>query len=303
MATGDDKSFSKWLDVILAIAGDREQTAEQLSKILGTSTRNAYYVLKALKDYGFVLHHVHGYYNIDAHSPFFQEISRSVNFTHDQAQFLYNVLNGLDRNNAMAGLTKRKLQRFYHLNEYVGATAKLPGYHKNFTLLQQAMRRKCIVILHDYSSSHSGTVTDRTVEPFLFLGDNTDVRAYEISTGMNKTFRISRIGKVEILKSGWFNEEKHKKVFTDMFLFTSEDWHHVKLRFDLMAHNFMQEEYPHSETLMKQEDDTHWIFETDLASYIGITRFILGLYDNIEILEDDGLRKYVAEKIQKMSHK
>lgn len=296
-----DNTFSKWLDVILAIAGDREQSADQLAAILGTSKRNAYYVLNALKDYGFVMHHVHGLYNIDAHSPFFQEISRSVNFTREQAQYLYNVLNGMDKNDPMAGLMKRKVQKFYHLNEYTGNPQLLSAYHKNFTLLQRAIYRKSIVILHEYSSSHSQTVTDRTVEPFQILGDGTDVRAYEISTGINKTFRVSRIGKVEILKSGWFNEDKHKKVFTDMFLFSGDEWHHVKLRFDMVAHNYMLEEYPHSEPLMKPDGDAHWIFETDLASYQGIGRFILGLYDNIEIIEDDGLRKYLDERIRKMS--
>lgn len=298
-----DNTFSKWLDVILAIAGDREQTADQLAQILGTSKRNAYYVLKALKDYGFVLHHIHGYYNIDAHSPFFQEISRSVNFTHEQAQYLYNVLNGMDKGDAMAGLMKRKLQRFYYLNEYVGDTRFLPGYHKNLQMLQKAIQRKRVVILHNYSSSHSGTVTDRTVEPFQFLGDNTDIRAFEIGSGVNKTFKISRVEKVEILQTDWFNEDKHKKVFTDMFLYSGDEWHNVKLRLDLKAHNFMQEEYPHSEAVMKQEDDTHWIFETGLASYTIIGRFILGLYDDIEVLEDEGLRKYLDERIENMYDK
>lgn len=296
-----DNTFSKWLDAILAISGDNVQTVPQLAEKLGTSTRNVYYMIKAMKDYGFIIHRSHGFYNLDINSQFFKDISRTVNFTQEQANFLYNVLDDMDNNDAIAGLLKRKLRRFYHLDDYRGTSKKQKTEQQNLSLLQQAIYRKRMVVLHDYSSSNSQTISDRMVEPFMFLGNNTDVRAYELKSDCNKTFKISRIGKVEILKSAWENEGKHKKVFTDMFLFSSENWHHVKLRFDIMAYNYIIEEYPHSEGLMKQDDETHWIFETDLASYIGIGRFILGLYDDVEVIEDDGLRMYLDEKIASMS--
>ena len=86
-----------------------------------------------------------------------------------------------------------------------------------------------------------------------------------------------------------------------MFMFSGEEKHHVKLRFSLLAHRIMLEEYPHSKSLMTQDDSTHWIFEADLVSYIGISRFVLGLFSDIEILEDDGLRQFLRQKISAMS--
>ena len=47
------KSFFRWLDVIRAISGDKILSAPDIAKILGTSLRNAYYVVKALSAYGF----------------------------------------------------------------------------------------------------------------------------------------------------------------------------------------------------------------------------------------------------------
>lgn len=49
------KSFFRWLDVIRAISGDKILSAPDIAKILGTSLRNAYYVVKALSAYGFSL--------------------------------------------------------------------------------------------------------------------------------------------------------------------------------------------------------------------------------------------------------
>lgn len=63
----------------------------------------------------------------------------------------------------------------------------------------------------------------------------------------------------------------------------------------------MQEEYPHArKCLTKGDDDTHWLFETDIANYEGIGRFVLGLYEHIEVIEDDGLKAYLKEKIRRM---
>lgn len=295
------KAFGKWLDLIVAIAGDRELTADDMAKILGTTTRNVYHVMKALRDYGFVINHSHRHYSLDAMSPFFQEISRCVNLTTAQAQFLYDLLSKTDMTGTMSGLLRRKLQRFYHLSENVDDTRFMPASNKKFALLQRAMRQRRVVVLHDYASSNSRTVSDRTVEPFLFLGDNSDVRAFEIKSGKNKSFKISRIGRVEVLDTDWFNEEKHKKVFTDMFLFSGEEHHTVRLRLDIVAHNLILEEYPHSVPMMKPDGDGHWIFETFVVSYAAISRFILGLYEDIEVLADDGLKRYLDERIKRMA--
>lgn len=43
------------------------------------------------------------------------------------------------------------------------------------------------------------------------------------------------------------------------------------------------------------------IFEADLVNYKGIGRFILGLFDHIEILSDDGLKAYIKDSVQAMS--
>lgn len=295
-------AFGRWLDLILAIAGDKEAPASELARILGTSTRNVYYVLDALANYGFVVNRLHSMYNLDASSPFFRQIASSVSFTQEQAAYIYNLLCRKDvADNAISGMLRVKLQRFYHLNEYVGAGHSM-GAYRNTVLLKKAVDLKRVVILHDYASSHSQTVSDRMVEPFMFLGDDNDIRAYEIKSGMNKSFKIARIGNVEILDTDWYNEDRHREVFTDMFLFAGEERHHVSLRLDLVAHNLMLEEYPHSEPMMAQDDSRHWLMQTDVADYAAIARFVVGLYDDIEVLGDDGLKQYIDAKIRRMRH-
>lgn len=295
----DAKSFFRWLDVIRAISGDKILSAPDIAKILGTSLRNAYYVVKALSAYGFFVNHNRLGYNLDATSPFFKDINDSVGLNVDQAFYLYRMLIGKDVDNPMAAGIRLKLKRFYHF-DVLGGNKKNYGPYTNYMLLQSAIKDHKCVVLHNYASSNSLTVRDRLVEPFMFLGEDTDVRAYEMESGINKTFKISRISIVEILDREWENVNKHRNAFTDMFMYSGEVRHHVLLRLDVSSYNCMQEEYPHSIFCLRPDDDTHWLFETDVANYEGIARFIMGLFDHIEVLEDKGLKKYLKEKIKRM---
>lgn len=302
MANGNNdtaKSFFRWLDVIRAISGDKILSAPDIAKILGTSLRNAYYVVKALSAYGFFVNHNRLGYNLDATSPFFKDINDSVGLNVDQSFYLYRMLIGKDVDNPMAAGIRLKLKRFYHF-DVLGGNKKNYGPYTNYMLLQSAMKDHKCVVLHNYASSNSLTVRDRLVEPFMFLGEDTDVRAYEVESGRNKTFKISRISIVEILDREWENVNKHRNAFTDMFMYSGEVRHHVLLRLDVSSYNCMQEEYPHSIFCLRPDDDTHWLFETDVANYEGIARFIMGLFDHIEVLEDKGLKKYLKEKIKRM---
>ena len=291
--------FERWFALILTMIDGRGHTAKELAEVLGTTLRNLYYVLGRLRGMGFNVVHERTLYHIDIRSPFLRRIAEAIDFTEDEVVFLHSRLLKDASTSPMAGSIKRKLERFYNLTPYADVHFQQRLY-ENTSLLEQAMSSRRVVILHDYSSPHSHSMSDRVVEPFLFFGDKVDVRAYELKSRQNKTFKIARIGRVEIVDTPWFNEDKHREVFTDMFIFSGEQKLHIKLRFSLLAHHLMIEEYPHSGKLMTREDDNHWIFEGDVVNYVGISRFILGLFDEIEILENAELRRFLRAKIERM---
>lgn len=293
-------AIGRILDLLLAMVAD-SHTASELADVLGTSTRNLYYVIKQLEEYGFVIHHLHRRYLLDPHSPFFQNIARTVDFTQEQAFYMYSLLSEVDnKSNPMAGLLRRKLTRYYHLNEF-SPTWKDRLVYNNVQQLQRAINQRRVVVLHGYSSGHSQTVKDRLVEPFLFLGDKADIRAYEPSSGMNKTFKISRISEVEVMNDFWEHEERHRQLFTDMFMFSSEERIPITLRLDLLAYSLMCEEYPHAVEQLKPDGKNHWLLTTEVANYVGIGRFTLGLFDHVEIVQGDGLKRYLNERLSTMS--
>lgn len=298
--TNNYARFEKWFELILTMLDGHNHTAKDLAGVMGTSVRNLYYVFSALKKLGFSVVHERTHYYIDPRSPFLRRISSTVDVTDDEAAYLHGLLSAASNHEAMAGTLRRKLERFYDLRAYADVQMH-QRLLQNTETLEQAIAQKRVVILHNYSSSHSRSVSDRVVEPFFFQGDKTDIRAFELKTKQNKSFKISRVGKVEMLDTPWFNEDQHRQVYTDMFLFSGEERHHIKLRLSFMAHNLMLEEYPHSRSMMTKDSARHWIFETDVVSYAAISRFILGLFNEVEVLDDDGLRKYLRKRIDLMT--
>lgn len=299
--TRQHERFGKELDLILQLVDGNEHTAEELCETLGTTRRNLYYYFEFLRDYGFTLVRRNSSYHLAADSPFFQHIAQNVTFSNEEAALLYKLVEASRQQNKYSESVRQKLRRFYDLEVF--ANKRLHDRMvQNVNRLYEAMERKRVVVLKKYASPHSGTVSDRAVEPFLFMNDKSDIRCYELASHTNKTFKISRLEGVEIMEDlVWSHEYMHREVFTDMFLFSGEERLHVKLRLGLLARNLLREEYPQSAKMMVAEPDgQHWTFSTDVASYVGISRFILGLSEDIEVLEGEGLRQYLREKVAQM---
>lgn len=293
--------FAKELDLLLTMIDGEGHTSTELCEVLGTTRRNFYYYLDFLREYGFNVIKEGTRYRLDPSSGFFRSIANNVSFSDDEAGYIYKLIEAVQQRNVHTETVRNKLRRFYDIRLFTDKQLR-NRLLQNISLLHDAMQRKRVVILKDYSSPHSHTVSDRLVEPFLLLNDGSDVRCYELSSRMNKTFKLSRVGEVRIVEDVmWSHEYMHKKVFTDLFLFSGEDRYHVTLRLGQLAHNVLLEEYPQSASCVTPEDDDHWRFETDVVSYAGIGRFILGLAEDIEVLGDEGLKKYLAEKVARMS--
>ena len=149
-------------------------------------------------------------------------------------------------------------------------------------------------------SGSAKAIDEGLLEPFLFMNGNREIRCYEPDSQMNKTFKVARIEEVVMSDVNWSYKNQHKHVFTDIFMFSDEQLLPVKLRLGRLACSLLREEYPQAERYITQEDEQHWLVEMNVCSYTGIGRFILGLYDDIEVLGDSGLKDYLAEKINQL---
>jgi hypothetical protein len=57
------------------------------------------------------------------------------------------------------------------------------------------------------------------------------------------------------------------------------------------------EEYPLSEKYITQIDNDHWMLDTVVANLQGVGRFVVGLLDDIQIVESPELKEYITNYI------
>ena len=287
---------------MLLLTENHRYDVDALCDRVGISRRMLYYYLESFRDWGFKVEKVGRIYSLDRESPFFKHLFETINFTEEEALTMLSILNKVESNNAIIERLRRKLDRFYDLKILSNPQVREQVAH-HVSVLYDAIKRHRLVKIINYSSPHSKSMNDRVVEPFLMMNNNNDVRCYELSSKMNKTFKVSRMGEVILLDLEWGNEARHKQMFTDLFMFSGEERLPVKLRLDQLAYNLMIEEYPRSEDFIVKESATHWIFEADMASYVGISRFVLGLYNHIDVLGSEQFCEYMRGEVVKMFEK
>jgi len=287
------------LRLLLLLIGNHRYTVPEICEKIGISRRNLYYYLEFFKDAGFKVEHRKPYYAISTDSAWFRKLDAAVHFTEDEAIVLHRILQRADDGSEQVGRLMRKLNSLYDL-DIIDSTEIQEHQALIATTLYEAIKQQRVVILKDYSSPHSGTVSDRQVEPFLFMNGNREIRCYEYASQMNKTFKLSRIGDVEILDLVWSNEASHRQLHTDVFMFSSETLQEVTLLLGRLSSSLLREEFPRSADYIVAVDDNHWRCSLPVASWIGVGRFVLGLYDDIEVEGPEAFRQYLSSKVAHM---
>ena len=294
--------FERQLRLMMLLTQNRKYTLEELGKRLDMSSRNVYLYIEAFKMAGFIVRKTNGCYSLDKSSPYFKDISTLVHFTEEEAYILKRAIESVDGNTSLKQNLKEKLYKVYDY-EILSEIVVRSGIADNVHNLYEAVKDKRQVAFHEYKSSNSHAVTDRVVEPFAFTANNNEIWCYEPASGKNKLFKVSRITSVEVLETGWQFEESHEEGYTDVFHISSDRRLPVTLRLGMTAANLLIEEFPLAEKYMEREDDAHWLFHTEVCKYEGIGRFVLGLFEDIEIINSPDFVLYLKEKVQNISEK
>ena len=294
----DQPKIERVLRLMMMLTSNNRYTIEELGEKLDTSPRTIYRYLDTFKEAGFVVSKKGNYFRLDRKSRYFKDISQLVHFTEEEAYILNSAIESLDPTNAIKQNLKAKLASIYDFKMLAECVVKGDNA-RNVNAIIEAIENRKQIILHNYTSAHSRQVSDRVVEPMSFTTNYIQVWAYEVSSGKNKLFKLSRIGKVEILDKEWEFEQEHKEGLMDLFRINSFEQIPVKLKLGIRAASLLVEEYPLGEKYISPlpDDPSHFILDTWVCGYEGVGRFVLGLLDDIEIIEGDGLKAFLKERM------
>lgn len=291
----DQPKIERLLRLMQYLSGNVYYSIDDLSKKLELSRRTIYRYIDTFKDAGFVVQKTNdGIYRMANTRNSDIDLSKIVYFSEEEAFVVNNLIDALDDTNALKRELKLKLSAVYEATN-IGKYTINKGASKTIGDLAAAIKNKRTVVLHQYSSSSSNKVKDYQVEPYSFTTNYIDVWAFDVNDMQNKTFKVARIGEVEVLEENWQNESAHQEEPTDSFRSHSNQAFHVKLRLTQVAKNRMVEEFPLTAREIRQDNDG-WYYEGEVRSMEGIGRFVLGLPEQILILEGEEVRQYVKEK-------
>lgn len=293
----DQPKLERLLRLMKMLTGNISYRVEDIANRLEMSNRTVYRYIDTFREAGFVVKRNGDIFKIDKTSPYFKDISSLLHFTEEESHILKKAIDSIDENNVMKQNLKRKLATVYDYKILAETTVK-GKTADNVNHLIDAIEGKYQVLLSQYSSANSSKVSDRVVEPFAFTSNYIQVWAYEIESGQNKLFKVSRIGEVNILNTQWANSAKHIAGFIDIFRISSLEQHHIILKLSLRAAMLLVEEYPLAERDLKKSGNNDWILDTQVCSFDGVGRFVMGLYDEIEVLESIEFKAFLKTKIE-----
>ena len=294
----DQPKIDRMLRLMKILTANTSYSVDDLAERLDMSRRTIYRYIDTVREAGFVIKKSDKYIRLDKESQHFKDISQLVHFTAEEAIILKRAIENIDDTNLLKQNLKRKLYSVYD-NKILADTIVRGSNSSNVHALIEGIEERRQAILHDYHSAHGSAVRDRRVEPFAFTTNYVQVWCYDTESNTCKLFKTSRIKSVEVLDSEWQHANQHSQGFIDIFRMTGQNRHRVRLRLGLRSHNLLIEEYPLAEKYIAKADDEHWLLDTEVANYAGIARFVIGLKEDIDIIDTPELKAYIANYVAK----
>lgn len=271
---------------------------KELEKKVGVTYRTIYRDLELLEAVGFYPEEISkGKYVIRGLDSEVQKFEKNLQFSAEEAGILAQALASIPDGNPMKKVIAEKMLAFSGMEDVLKVIVK-SDISRNMEKLASAIRERKQVRFHNYHSANSQSIKSRRVEPFAFSADGVFVKGFEHGQNVNKTYKIERIEEVTILEEGFkfevFHETESKP---DIFGINGPESYDVKLKLTMRASRLLQEEYPLSAPHIYKEDFKYFMFEGQCTSFIVLGRFILGLLDEIEVIEPKELTEYLHERL------
>jgi proteasome accessory factor C len=273
------------------------RTVDQLAQQLDTTGRTIYRYFKLLEEIGFII-------DQDFHGRYFIHQEEGENpedrFTLEEVSILRQLIQSGAGSHPLKGNILKKLAFHSEAKELPEQFLKL-RVAKMFRALSEAMEENKQVILKNYHSANSQEITDRLVEPFQFGEGFQSVLALDTKDKQCKYFKLERIGEVMILDKSYKFEKLHEKSTTDIFGITGRKQTWITLRLSLRAYVLLREEYPLALTYLEKEEveeGRSYLFHGPVLNFKGVGRYVMGLADEITILDPPEFKAYIKDKFK-----
>ncbi len=294
----DQPKIERLLRLMKMLTANTSYSVDELASRLSMSRRTIYRYVDTFRQAGFVIKKRGDCIRLDSESPHFKDISQLVHFTEEEAVILKRAIESIDDTNLLKLNLKSKLYSVYDSGVLADTVVKGKNASVVHNLIE-AIECERLVTLCGYQSAHGGVVRDRRVEPFAFTTNYVQVWCFDTEDSTCKLFKLSRIASVEILDDEWSHKSDHKQGFIDIFRMNGDAKLRVKLDMGILSYNLLLEEYPLSERDITPLENGRYMLDTQVATYLGIGRFVVGLLDDIRFVDSPDFETYIKNYLKK----
>ncbi len=293
----DQAKIERVLRLIILLSGNFGHSIKEISQKLEISERTTYRYIDTFKNVGLIIEkNANGFWKLEKNSSY-KELNDLLHFSEEESYILQKAIHSIDDNNVLKSNLISKLYSLYDSQRVIGTIIKKEKSEIIANLLEAAKEKRQVKI-GGYQSANSSTISNRIVEPIKFTTNFVAIWCYEPESNSTKLFKTARINCVEILNKPWDYEQHHNPGFIDCFRISTDKKIPIKLELSLRAKNLLTEEYPLAESDIKKVSDEKYILESFVCNFTGVSRFILGLPDDITVISPSELKDYLNNKIK-----
>ncbi len=295
----EQPKMERMLRLLLMLSQGIKYSFQELAAKLNLSERTIRRYIETFENVGFAVEKKQGNLYIKKLEKPFKDLSDLLFFTEEEAFIIRRAIHNIEENNLLKQNLVKKLYSLYDYGKVADTIVKRE-YTEIVHNLICAINEKKQIILRSYRSANSQIVRDRLVEVFAFTNNFISVWAFDLESRTNKLFKTTRISSIEITNKDFLYEADHHKNPIDVFRISTKEKINIKFKLNLRAYNLLLEEYPLSEEYIETQTDKTYLFNGWVCGFEGIGRFILGLANDVEIVNPPELRNYVKEKAKKI---
>ncbi|MBL7845755.1 MAG: WYL domain-containing protein [Cyclobacteriaceae bacterium] len=217
-------------------------------------------------------------------------------FTIEEMKLIKKLIQTEVENNPLKGLLLKKLSLNSEMDQVPRIIVKA-RLGKLVDQLAQCIRNKKQAVLKDYHSANSNEIKDRLIEPIEFGDNYQTIMALDTKDKECKQFKLDRIGDVIEMNKEYKFEQLHKRSTADIFGMTGKTSIWITLQLKMRAYLLLREDHPLSIPYFEKGEDGQYLFHGPVNNFDGIARFVLGLLDEVKVIQPTEFKNYIKAKI------
>ena len=281
------------LQLITLLKKEPAKSIRFLAGILESTDRTVYRYLDLVKELRFELHKDHNN-KFQIHG---EEEYQPISFSNEEVLLLRDLVLSTGKDSKLKDSLLQKI--------YLQSELAIQGNHilkanlgRMVEKINYSITENKRILLKGYHSLNSQRISDRLIEPISLTDNYNSVCGFEVETKLNKYYNLERITEVILLDEAQEFKVLHQLDEMDVFGFSDKNGKKfmVELSISLRAYILLKEEYPKIEKHIKKEKNSEkYHLKVEINNPKPITRFILGLKEDIEVLGSSEFKKLLIE--------